>query len=162
MITPSGRTVIIALLLTLILVLPAGAVTLKSIRASVAENGDTTIVADYSLNWAEQAIAYPAALPLVSAASGKNTRVVSISPGQAEIVTRKFATVRQKPGAITYSTPPFSLSDARRELDKYWFGDMITLDAGSTLLTIVFPDGEMVQYRGLDSVPSFEHTVIKP
>ena len=158
----SVRLVIVAMSLMLLLVIPAGAATIRHIDATVAENGDTLIVADYSLNWAEQAIVYPAALPLLSGALGKNIQVNSVSPDNTQLTVQHLVTVSQTPNATSYETPAFSLAGARKELDKYWFSNMITLDGASGYLTIRFPDGETVEYRDLTSVPSFEHAVFRP
>ena len=54
--------VIVAISLMLLLVIPAGAVSIRHIDVTVAENGDALIAADYSLNWVEQAIVYPCLL----------------------------------------------------------------------------------------------------
>ena len=159
MIVCKSMPVIVAISLMLLLVIPAGAVSIRHIDVTVAENGDVLIIADYSLNWAEQAIVYPAALPLLSGALGKNIRVHSVSPGNTQLTALHLVTVGKNPGATNYKTPAFTLSDARKELDKYWFSNMITLDGASGNLTIRFPDGETVEYRDLTSVPSFEHAV---
>ena len=154
--------VIVAIILMLLLVIPAGAVSIRHIDITVAENGDALIAADYSLNWAEQVIVYPAAVPLLSGALGKNIQVHSVSPDKTQLTVQHLVTVGQNPGATSYITPAFSLAGARKELDKYWFGNMITLDGASGDLTIRFPDGKTVEYRDLTSVPSFEHAVIRP
>ena len=154
--------VIVAISLMLLLVIPTGAVSIRHIDITVAENGDALIVADYSLNWAEQAIVYPAAVPLLSGALGKNIQVHSVSPDKTQITVQHLVTVGQNPGATNYITPAFSLAGARKELDKYWFSNMITLDGASGYLTIRFPDGKTVEYQDLTSVPSFEHAVFRP
>ncbi|MDO8872405.1 MAG: hypothetical protein Q7V05_06710 [Methanoregula sp.] len=159
MIFRSVMPVLVAISLILLLVIPAGAVSIRHIDVTVAENGDALIAADYSLNWAEQAIAYPAAVPLLSGALGKNVRVHTVSSGNTQLTIQHLVKVGQNPGTITYKTPAFSISDARTELDKYWFGNLITLDGTSGYLTIRFPDGEIVEYRDLNAVPSFEHAV---
>ena len=176
MILRSVMPVIVAISLMLLLVIPAGAVSIRHIDVTVAENGDALIVADYSLNWAEQAIVYPAAVPLLSGALGKNIpvnsvshnntqlniQVHSVSPDKTQLTVQRLVTVGKNPGATNYKTPAFSLADARKELDKYWFSNMITLDITSGYLTIRFPDGETIEYRDLTSVPSFEHAVFRP
>lgn len=154
--------VIIAISVMLLLIIPAGAVSIRHLDVTVADNGDALIVADYSLNWAEQAIVYPAALPLLSGALGKNIRVHSVSPDNTQLTVQHLVTVGQNPGATSYKTPAFSLADAKNQLDKYWFSDMITLDGTSGYLTIRFPDGETIEYRDLTSVPSFEHVIPSP
>ncbi|MCX6698725.1 MAG: hypothetical protein NTV68_02165 [Methanomicrobiales archaeon] len=60
---------IVAASLMLLLVSPVGAVSIRHIDATVAVNGDTLIVADYTLDWVEQAIVYPAALSILSGAT---------------------------------------------------------------------------------------------
>ncbi len=154
--------VIVAISLMLLLVIPAGAVSIRHIDVTVAENGDALIAADYSLNWVEQAIVYPAALPLLSGALGKNIQVHFVSLDKTQLTVQHLVTVGQTPGATSYKTPAFSLADARKQLDKYWFGNMITLDGTSGYLTIRFPDGQSVEYRDLTSVPSFEHVIPSP
>ncbi|MFA4824329.1 MAG: hypothetical protein WC593_04140 [Methanoregula sp.] len=162
MISCKGIPVIVAITLMLLLVIPTGAVSIRHIDVTVAENGDALIVTDYTLNWAEQAIAYPAAVPLLSGALGKNIRVHSVSPGNSQLMVQHLVKVNQNQGITTYKTPAFSLSDARKELDKYWFGDIITLDGTSGSITIRFPDGQTVEYQDLTSVPSFEHAIPRP
>ncbi|MDO9326579.1 MAG: hypothetical protein Q7T80_16640 [Methanoregula sp.] len=159
MISRTPIPVLVAITLMLLLIIPAGAASIRHIDATVAENGDTSIVADYSLNWGERAIAYPAAVPLLSGVLGKNIQVTSVSPDKAELTIKHFVKVQQKPGSATYKTPAISLADARKELDKFWFGDMITLDGASGSLTFLFPDGEIIEYQGLTAIPSFEHVV---
>ena len=162
MILRDGMTVIVAISLLLLLVIPAGAVSIRHIDVNVAENGDASIVADYSLNWAEQAVVYPAAVPLLSGALGKNIQVQSVTPGSTQLTVQHLVTVSQNPGTTNYKTPAFSLGDARKVLDKYWFSNMITLDGASGYITIRFPDGQTVEYKDLSSVPSFEHAVPRP
>lgn len=155
----SGIPVIVAITLMLLLVIPAGAASIRHIDATVAENGDTMIVADYSLNWAEHAIAYPAAVPLLSGVLGKNIQVHSFTPEKTELTIRNFVDVKQEQGTSTYKTPVLSLAAARKQLNKYWFGDIISLDGASGTLTFRFPDGETIEYKDLTAVPSFEHVV---
>jgi hypothetical protein len=155
----SSRTVLfLALILSLILLsAPANAISIKHISATVADNGDTTFTGDYSLEWAERAIAYPAAAPLIQGYPKKNVQILSITPERAQVVVRHLVTVTQIPDARKYTTPAFSLADARKELDKFWFGSMITLDGTRGSLTIQFPDGTIIEHNDLTSVPSFEH-----
>lgn len=157
-----GLPVIMAISFMLLLVIPAGAVSIRHIDITVAENGDASIVADYSLNWVEQVMVYPAAVPLLSGALGKKVQVHSISPDNTQLTILHLATVSQNPGNTRYKTPAFSLADARKELDKYWFSNMITLDDASGYLTLRFPDGETIEYQDLTSVPSFEHVIPNP
>ncbi|WP_321504878.1 hypothetical protein [uncultured Methanoregula sp.] len=147
----------VTIALLLLLVLPAGAVSVRHIDATVAENGDTYIVADYSLSWAEKAIVYPAALPLLLASPKKNVQVISVSPEEVTLNVRHLVKVQQIPAARRYTTPAFSLADARKELDKYWFSHMVQLDGATGNLTIRFPDGEIIEHQDLTFVPSFEH-----
>jgi hypothetical protein len=162
MVLCKGMPVIVAISVMLLLVIPAGAVSIRHIDVTVAENGDAFIAADYSLNWAEQAIVYPAALPLLSGALGKNIRVHSISPDNTQLTVQHLVTVGQNQGATSYKTPAFSLAAAKKQLDNYWFSDRITLDGTSGYLTIRFPDGNSVEYQDLTSVPSFEHVIPNP
>ncbi|MEI7856888.1 MAG: hypothetical protein WCH85_05215 [Methanomicrobiales archaeon] len=159
MISRSPITVIVALTLMLLLVLPAGAASIRHIDATVAENGDTQIVAEYSLNWAEKAIAYPAAVPLLSGVLGNNVQVHSVTPEKAELTVKHFVTVQQQPGTTTYKTPAISVADVRKKIDTFWFGNIISLDGASGSLTFRFPDGETIDYKDLTAVPSFEHVV---
>lgn len=152
-------SVIMAASLLLLLVFPVGAISIRHIDATVATNGDTFIVADYSLDWIEHAIVYPAALPLLSGAPKEKIQVHSISPGGARLTVRHLVKVRQAQNTTIYKTPAFSLADARHELDTYWFGPMITLNGASCSLTVRFPDGKTVGYQDITSVPSFEHAV---
>lgn len=158
----SALPVIVAISLMLLLVLPAGAATIRHIDATVAENGDMLIVADYSLNWTEEAIVYPAALPLLAGVLGKNFQVHSVTPDKVQLTVKNLVWVRQKQGTTTYETPAISLANAQKELDRFWFGDMITLDGTSGSLTIRFPDGETVEYQDLTAVPSFKHAIASP
>ncbi len=150
---------IVAASLMLLLVSTVGAVSIRHIDAAVAVNGDTLIVADYTLDWIEQAIVYPAALTILSGAPKEKIQVQSISPGGAQLTVRHLVSVRQTQNMTIYKTPAFSLADARHELDTYWFGPMITLDGASCSLTVRFPDGKTVSYQDITSVPSFEHAV---
>jgi len=141
----------------LLLVLPAGALSIRHIDATVADNGDTLIRADYSLAWVEKAIVYPAAVPLIQGYPKKNVQILSVSPDTAQVRVQGLVRVTQMPDARRYTTPAFSLADARKDLDKYWFGNMIILDGTAGTLTIRFPDGEIIEHQDLSSVPSFEH-----
>jgi len=162
MILCKSMPVIVVISLMLLLVMPAGAVSIRHIDVTVAENGDALIAADYSLNWAEKAIVYPAALPLLFGGLGKNILVHSVSPDKTQLTVQHLVTVGKNPGSTNYKTPAFSLADARKQLDKYWFSKMVTLDGTSGDLTIRFPDGKSVEFRDLTSVPSFEHVIPSP
>jgi hypothetical protein len=148
---------LVAAICLILLVVPAGAVTIKHIDAAVSENGDTLITADYTLEWAEKAIVYPAAVPLIQGYPKKNVQIVSVSPDKAQVSVQHLVKVTQMPDARRYTTPAFSLADARKEVGRFWFGDMITLDGTAGSLTIRFPDGEIIEYQDLTAVPSFEH-----
>ncbi len=158
----SALPVIVAICLMLLVVIPAGAATIRHIDATVIENGDMLIVADYSLDWTEEAIVYPAALPLLSGMLGKNFQVHSVTPDNVQLTVKNLVWVRQKQGTTMYETPAISLANAQKELDKLWFGDMITLDGSLGSLTIRFPDGKTVEYQDLTVIPSFKHAVASP
>lgn len=162
MISYKHMPVIVALLLMILLVVPAQAASIRHIDATVAENGDTSVVATYSLNWAEQAFVYPAALPLVAGLAGKNIQVHSITPSEAQVTVLGFTKVIKTPGATTYKTPAFGIADARKKLDTFWFANMVTLDGSSGTLTIRYPDGGTTEYADLTSVPSLEYVVTQP
>jgi hypothetical protein len=152
----------VTIVLLMLLVIPANAASIRHVDATIAENGDAAFVAEYSLNWAEQVLVYPAAVPLLAGIAGKNIQVHSITPNEAQLTVLHFAKVVRTPGATLYKTPAFALSDARKKLDSYWFGDMVTLDGASASLTIRYPDGETIEYQDLTSIPSFEHMVLSP
>ncbi|MFA4876584.1 MAG: hypothetical protein WC586_04160 [Methanoregula sp.] len=149
--------VIIGVLCLLLLVLPAGAVSIQHIDATVAENGDTEIIADYTLSWVEKAAVWPAAIPLLYSSPKKNIDILSVSPNEARVNVKGLVKVRQIPDARKYTTPAFSLAEARKTLNTFWFGNMVALDGSAGTLTIRFPDGEIIEYQDLTTVPSFEH-----
>lgn len=150
-----------AIILMILLVVPANAASIRHIDTTIAENGDAVIVADYSLDWAEQAFVYPAVAPLIAGLAGKNVQIHSITPGEAQLTALHFATVVRTSEKTTYTTTSFGLAEARKKLDSYWFGNMVTLDGASGSLTLRFPDGEIIEYPDLTSVPSFEHAVAR-
>jgi hypothetical protein len=154
--------VIVAILLMILLVVPVEAASIRHIDATIAENGDASIVAGYSLNWAEQVFVYPAAVPLLAGVTGKNIQVHSVSPSETQVTVLHLAKVVNTPGATTYKTPAFALSDARKKLDAFWFGDMVTLDGSSGSLTFRYPDGAIIEYQDLTSIPPTEHVVYHP
>ena len=150
------------LLFCLLCAAPVAAITVKHIDITVAENGDADITADYTMNWMEQAVVYPAALPLATAAAGDHAVIHSISPNRAQLTAKNFVSVLHTNGSTVYSTPAFSSGDAQRQLDRFWFANLVTLDLTSGTLTVRFPDGATGDYTGLSSVPSFMHTVSVP
>lgn len=154
--------VIVAILLMILLVVPAEAASIRHIDATIAENGDASIVADYSLNWAEQAFVYPAAIPLIAGITGKNIQVHSVTSSQTQVTVLHLAKVVRTPGTTTYKIPAYALSDARKKLDRFWFGDMVTLDGSSGSLTFRFPDGAITEYQDITSIPPTEHVVYLP
>lgn len=159
------RRAVLALLgmISVLLLIPfVGAISISHIEATVAENGDTVIVADYSLEWTERAIVYPAALPLIQASPKKNVQILSVTPDSARIAVQHLVRVKETPDGRRYTTPSFSLADARKELDKFWFGSMISLDGREGSITIRFPDGEVTEYSDLTSVPSFDYVTRNP
>jgi hypothetical protein len=141
---------------------PAGAVTVRHIDVTVAESGDAYIVADYSLNWIEQVVVYPAALSLLSLDTGKHTVIHSVSPDQARLTMQHFVKVQHTNNSTIYSTKAFSAVDAQRELNQLWFGGLVTLDLTSGSLTIRFPDGDTVENTDLTTIPAFVHTTTAP
>lgn len=146
----------------LLLVTPAAAITVKHLDITVAENGDAYITGDYSMNWMEQAIVYPAGLSILSVNAPKHAVIHSVSPTKVQLTVQKLANVRHTNTSTVYTTPAFSIGDVTQELDKFWFSDMVTLDLAPGTLTLRFPDGVTVEDADLSSVPAFEHTVAVP
>ncbi|HEX3001309.1 MAG TPA: hypothetical protein VHN82_02910 [Methanoregula sp.] len=155
----SRRTILILAVVLSLLFLAgtATAISIKHVDAIVSDNGDTLFTADYTLQWAERAIAYPAAVPLIQGYPKKDVQILSVTPERAQVVVQHLVTVQQLPDARKYITPGFSLANAKSELNKYWFGSMITLDGAAGSLSIHFPDGAIIEHKDLTTVPSFEH-----
>ena len=146
----------------LVLVTPVLAITVKHIDITVAENGDACITGDYSMNWMEQMVVYPAGLSIVTVSPPKYTTIHSVSPSSVQVTVNKLVKVRHTNASTTYITPAFSGADATKELDKFWFANMVNLDLAPGTLTLRFPDGATVEDTDLTGVPSFTHTVAAP
>ncbi len=150
------------LLFGLLCAAPVAALTVKHLDITVAENGDADITADYAMNWMEQAIVYPAGLSVLAANAPDHAVIHSISPDRVQLTVKNLVTVRHTKDATVYATPAFSAQDAQKELDRFWFANMVTLDLAHGTLTIRFPDGATTEDTDLSSVPSFVHTVSAP
>jgi len=143
----------------LIIAQPATALEVRHIDISVSANGDAFITADYRMNLVEQLAVYPAALPLIAANSGKKVVIHSVSPQGIVLTAPYLVNVRHIANATLYRTPSCSITDLQRELDKFWFGDLVNLDVTSGSVRITFPDGKIINYTDLTHIPSFEHAV---
>ncbi len=150
------------LLFCLLCAAPVTAITVKHIDITVAENGDAYITGDYSMNWMEQMVVYPAGLSIVTVSPPKSATIHSISPSSVQVTVNKLVKVRHTNTSTTYITPAFSGADATKELDKFWFANMVNLDLAPGTLTLRFPDGATVADTDLTGVPSFTHTVAAP
>lgn len=157
-----ARVLIGIILCGLLLVIPAAAITVHHVDITVAENGDAYITGDYSMNWMEQVVVYPAALSLLSVNAPKQAVIHSISPTNVQLTVQNLANVRHTNTSTVYTTPAFSVGDVTQELDKFWFANMVTLDLASGTLTLRFPDGATVEDTDLSSVPAFGHAVAVP
>ena len=147
------------LLCMLLLLAPVGAITVKHLDITVAENGDASIIGDYSMNWIEQAVVYPAGVSILAVNAPEHAVVHSISPNQVQVTVQKLVQVRHNADSTVYTTPAFSASDAQKELDQFWFANMVSLDLTPGTLTMRFPDGVTVEDSDLSSVPSFVYTI---
>jgi len=147
------------LLCMLLLLAPAGAITVNHLDITVAENGDALITGDYSMNWIEQAVVYPAGVSILAVNAPDNAVIHSISPNQVRVTVQKLVQVRRTADSTVYTTPAFSASDAQKELDQFWFANMVSLDLTPGTLTLTFPDGATVEDSDLSSVPSFVYTI---
>ena len=147
------------LLFSLLCAAPVAAITVKHIDITVAENGDADITADYAINWMEQAIVYPAGLSILAINPSDRAVIHSISPDRVYLTVQGLVTVRHTDDSTIYSTPSFSVSDIQKQLDRFWFANIVTLDFAPGTLTIRFPDGTTVEDTDLSSVPPFVHTV---
>lgn len=147
------------LLCMLLLLAPVSAITVKHLDVTVAENGDATITGDYSMNWIEQVVVYPAGVSILAVNPPDHAVVHSVSPNQVKVTVQKLVQVRHTANSTGYTTPAFSASDAQKQLDRFWFANLVSLDLTPGTLTLRFPDGAIIEDSDLSSVPSFVHSI---
>jgi len=147
-------------------VMPAQAMTAKSLTINLDANGAAHVDFQYELTFAEQAavfinIANPGEelKKALENNSGKEVTVVKADSSSAEVIIPSFAEIRQSNGIKTMITPGFSFANAENVLKQYWFAALISPDLSPDVTIITFPDGYQTTYNNQISVPSVSHTV---
>ena len=147
-------------------VLPAQAFTINTLAITVGQNGDASVSLQYQLTMFEMAAVFlhiedPAA-ELQKAMNANMNRPVSVEQADsssAALTVSSFATVTNGPGAVTITTPAFSLARAQAAVEKYWFAPLISPDFTPKVTTVTFPDGYTETFNNEISIPTVSHTL---
>lgn len=164
-----NRNYLGAFMLALALMLmigPACAFTADSLDIAVDRNGDAVIVFEYELTWAEEAAVFmritdPSAELKKALESNykKTVDVTGTGTGSSQFVVHEFASVKERGGNVTMSTPALSFASAEKVLKKYWFAPFINPDFSPSVTRVSFPDGHTDVFTDQISIPAIRHTL---
>jgi hypothetical protein len=148
------------------IVMPAQAITVKSLTVALAPNGDAKINMQYDLSFLEQSAVFfrmadPAAelKKAFDANADRPVTVNSVTSSSADITVPSFATVSKNNGVTTLASPGISFTRAQEILKSYWFAPLISANLAPQVTTITFPDGYQATYNNALSVPSVIHAI---
>ncbi|MEN6397164.1 MAG: hypothetical protein ABFC78_11865 [Methanoregula sp.] len=154
------------LLIVCLAVMPAQALTAKTLTVTLNEYGDARADMQYDLSFVEQAAIFlhaanPASTLQTALEENLNrpVRVISADSSAAEVIIPGFATVAQLDGATTMTTPAFSFANAQEAIKNKWYAPFISADFAPQTTTITFPNGYTVTYNDQISIPSVSRTV---
>jgi len=147
-------------------ILPADALTIKSLTINLGESGDAQVDLHYELSLPEQG----AVLFQVTDIRGTlekdlqdtlNKPVVVQDAGMnsADITIPGFASVREDDGSTVMTMPGFSLADAQDVMNRYWYAPITSPDFSPDVTAITFPDGYTEYYYDQISFPMITRTL---
>lgn len=146
--------------------LPAAAFQAKTLTITVGDTGDAQVDFTYQLTWLEQAAVFvklvDPAQELKSAIENNfyaNVSVDQVKNDETLLTVDSFATIKETPEGMTYSTPALSFQNAERALKEYWFAPLINPDFSPDTTRVTFPDGYFEESSGAISIPAISHTV---
>ena len=148
-------------------VMPASAVTIKSLNIALADNGDARMDISYDLSLLEQTAVFfrladpEAQLKAAFDAGGVWQATVSdVTSSSAHLAIPSFASVNAGAGTTrVITTPALSFEHAQAVLNTYWFAPLVSPDFSPGVTTITFPDGYRATYIEQISIPSVTHPV---
>ena len=158
--------VIGCLCLLALAIMPAQALTAKTLSINIDQSGNAQVDFQYSLSFTEQAavffnVANPAQ-ELQSALENNLNRevtVVKADSSSADVIVPSFAAVSQDNGTETITTPAFSFANAQNDIRQYWWASLISVDMSPDVTTITFPDDYQATYYSQISFPSVSHQI---
>ncbi len=147
-------------------VMPAQALTAKTLTITLDANGNAQIDFQYDLSFAEQAaIFFNIANPseeLKNALENNLNREVTViraDSSSADVIIPSFATVSQSNGTVTMTTPAFSFVNAQNQIQQEWWAGINSVNMAPDVTTITFPDGYQALYNAQISFPSVSHQI---
>jgi len=163
----TNKTITIAgILIAVLLVQGASAITIDSYEMQIAENGDSTIKFTYTLSTLERIavfmkLADPAAelKNVIDQNTDREVEVLDVESGYSSFLVPGFIPPKTDSGGLTYTTPATDFSKGEEILRGYWFAPMITIDLSPETTKITFPDGYCESFADTHLVPSVSHTV---
>lgn len=145
---------------------PVSAFSIETLDISVDGNGNANVTAGYSLSWIEQVvvfmkIAHPE-LELehaISLHTGMPVQVVAVGPRMAELRITGFASVKESPGTVVFTTAPLDFSGTEAAVKRAWFARFVTVDASPERAVIRFPDGYEAAFADTYTIPATQHEI---
>ncbi|MGA2162350.1 MAG: hypothetical protein ABSG28_09200 [Methanoregula sp.] len=155
------------ILVVFLAVMPAQALTAKTLTVTLNGNGDAQADMQYDLSFVEQtAIFFHAANPASALQNALQENfnqpitVVSADSSSAEVIIPSFATVAQSGGTTMMTTPAFSFANAQETIKNQWYAPLISADFAPQTTTITFPDGYQATFNNQISIPSVSHQMV--
>lgn len=161
------RLIIVStILISVLLVSGASAITINSLDMDIAENGDTTVNFDYSLSFMEKIavftkIADPAAelQNAIDQRTDQEVEVLDTTSGSTTLFIPEYIKPQSSSDGTTYTTPSLDFSQAEEVLKGYWFAPLITIDLSPGTTTVTFPDGYSESFTNSIRIPSITHAI---
>jgi hypothetical protein len=147
-------------------VMPAQALTARTLTVNLDTSGNAQIDFQYDLTFAEQAaiffnIANPAQELSNALESNLNepVTVTKADSSSADVTIPGFASTSLDNGTETITSPSFSFVNAQNQVRQQWWAGINSVDMTPGMTTITFPDGYQSVYYNQISIPSVTHRI---
>jgi hypothetical protein len=154
------------ILLVAFVIIPASAFQAKDLTIIVNDDGDAQVTFSYQLNWLEQAAVFTKVVDpgqqLKSALENNfhvSVTATEVSLEESTLDIHPFATIKNTPEGLKYSTPSLSFQNAEQVLNQYWFAPLISTDFSPDITQITFPDGYREEFYNQIDIPAVSHTI---
>lgn len=147
-------------------VLPAEALTMKTLTINLEDDGDAQVDLRYDLSLPEQGAVMFQITDLRGTLErdlqqnlNRPVSVRSAGMDSANITITGLASVSTREGATVMAMPGFSLGNAENVMKQYWYAPLTSPDFSPEVTAITFPDGYTEYYYDQIHFPTITRTL---
>lgn len=161
------RSIILIVFLLVAIAMPVSGFTADQLAVRVLESGDAEIVFDYRLTWIERVVVFskiadpkPGIQRTLEGMYTKPVHVNTVTTQSTSITVRGLATIHESDMGRVYTVPGIDFSKLTKNIDKYWFAPLISIDLSPSVTIVTFPDGTTQYFSDVTALPPISHTVV--